>query len=101
MHISNFNKYRIQVKRLILVELKKNCVKALLNNKYKEFKSLNFFRLVSKTVLKKSTSVSFFRRSCLMTGNCRSVSRRFKMVRHFCKSYASYGLLSGLRKASF
>jgi ribosomal protein S14 len=100
MHLSNFGKYRKLVKHLIPIELRKNCAKGILSNKYAIFKSLNFFRRVSKILLKK-TSISFYRRSCLMTGNCRSVSRKFKMVRHFCKAYASSGFLIGLRKASF
>jgi ribosomal protein S14 len=49
----------------------------------------------------KFSSISFYRRSCLITGFSRSVSRRFKLVRHFCKNYASNGLLMGLRKSSF
>jgi ribosomal protein S14 len=36
-----------------------------------------------------------------MTGNSRSVFRRFKMVRHWCKFFASEGYIVGLRKASF
>jgi ribosomal protein S14 len=101
MHLSNFKKYRRLVKLMCVVELKKNCAKAILHSKYKCFKSINFYRSISKTLLNKKSSISFFRRSCLITGNCRSVSRKFKMVRHFCKHYASYGLISGLRKSSF
>lgn len=101
MHLSNFNKYRKGLKRFVIIELRKNCIKAILNNKYKDFKSLKFYKYINNTILKKQSSLSFYRRSCLLTGNCRSVFRKFKMVRHFCKSYASLGLIAGLRKASF
>jgi ribosomal protein S14 len=101
MHLSNFNKYRNQIKRVIALEITQKCAKALLCNKYKEFKSIKLYRYISKSILHKNSSLSFYRRSCLKTGNCRSVFRKFKMVRHFCKSYASYGFISGLRKASF
>jgi ribosomal protein S14 len=49
----------------------------------------------------KYSSVSFFKRSCLLTGHARSVFRRFKLVRHQAKFYGSHGFIVGLRKASF
>jgi ribosomal protein S14 len=49
----------------------------------------------------KYSSKSFFRKSCLISGNCRSVSSFFKLSRHKIKLYISKGFLSGLRKASF
>jgi ribosomal protein S14 len=46
-------------------------------------------------------SISFYRHYCVFTANTRSVSRKFKIVRHQCRKLASKGFLVGLRKASF
>jgi ribosomal protein S14 len=74
----------------------------------KSLLSASFFSLDSKIYFgklfakyNKFSSFSFYHRFCVKTGFTHSVSRRFKMVRHQCKFYASNGYLVGLRKASF
>jgi len=49
----------------------------------------------------KTSSVSFYRRSCLFTGHSRAVFKTFKLCRHQTKYYATNGFISGIRKASF
>lgn len=81
-------------------ELKKLVLKSLLASvflhKHKKFvfqKNLSCFS--------KKSSISFFRNFCLITNWARSVFRKFKMSRHQSKFFASFGLICGLRKASF
>jgi ribosomal protein S14 len=86
--------------KLIYAELNKLILKGLMSNyKFGLRQKIYFSRHFGK--FDKSSSVSFYRRSCLITGQPRSVFRRFKLVRHQCKIFASNGLLIGLRKASF
>lgn len=100
MHLSNFKKYNITL--MGELELKKNVSKMLLSGCYDKFKSLKFnIYLGRHKYFNKFSSVSFFRRSCIYSGICRSVLRKFKMNRYNVKFYASYGLLNGLRKSSF
>jgi len=100
MNIFAFKKYKI--KNLINKELKKNLVKYFLSNQYKNFKSNKIIQFIYRNqIFYKYYSISFFRRSCLISGNCRSVFRFFKLSRYLCKYYASNGYIVGLRKASF
>jgi len=69
------------------------CNNSNLNLKIYFFKNFRKFN--------KFCSVSFIRRSCLITHFARSVFKNFKMVRHQCRFFATNGLLVGLRKASF
>jgi len=58
-----------------------------------------FYKCFSKYFFK--YSISFFRNSCLFTGNARSVFRLFKLCRYSAKALASSGFLMGMRKSSF
>lgn len=100
MRIYNFKKYKIN--QMISKELKKNLIKFFLSNKYNEFKSKKIINFIYRNkIYNKFSSISFFRRSCIQSGSCRSVSRHFKLSRYLCRYYASNGFFSGLRKASF
>lgn len=100
MNIFTFKKYNI--KRLYKKELKKNLIKYFLSNQYNNFKSNKIIKFIYRNKFYyKYSSISFFRRSCLISGNCRSVFRFFKLSRYLCKYYASNGYIVGLRKASF
>jgi ribosomal protein S14 len=100
MNIFAFKKYKI--KNLIKKELKKNLIKYFLSNQYKNFKSNKIIKLIYRNkIYYKYSSISFFRRSCVLSGNCKSVSRFFKLSRYLCRYYASNGFIVGLRKASF
>ena len=100
MNIFTFKKYNI--KSLYNKELKKNLIKYFLSNQYNNFKSNKIIKFIYRNKFYyKYNSVSFFRRSCLISGNCRSVFRFFKLSRYLCKHYASNGYIVGLRKASF
>jgi ribosomal protein S14 len=83
-----------------LNEMNKLVLKSLLSNavfqkKHKVYFGILFFKYV------KNSSISYYRSYCVLTGHAKSVSRKFKMCRHQCKSYAANGLLIGLRKAQF
>jgi len=100
MNIKNFKKF--DLKRMQNKELNKNLIKFIISNKYSILKSNKIIKLAySSFYFYKFSSISFFRRSCLYSGNCRSVFRFFKMSRFKCRFYASSGILNGLRKASF
>jgi ribosomal protein S14 len=100
MNIFTFKKYKI--KGLLNKELKKNLIKYFLSNQYKNFQSNNILKFIYRNkIFFKYYSISFFRRSCILSGNCRSVFRFFKLSRYLCRFYASNGFISGLRKASF
>ena len=100
MHIHSFNKFNIKLMKL--KEVKKNLSKFYLSNKYSILKSNKIIKMIYKNLyFYKFSSKSYYRTSCLITGNCRSVFRFFKLSRYTCRNYASNGLLVGLRKASF
>lgn len=100
MNSKNFLKFNTKI--MIEKEMHKNLTKFFISNKYKILKSKNIIKIAYRNnYFLKQASVSFFRRSCLFLGTCRSVFRFFKMSRYMCKYYASYGFLTGLRKASF
>ena len=81
-------------------EINKLILKSLLSNKLFEQNAKLYLGLIFSKYTKKS-SIAHYRRFCVITGNSRSVFRRFKMVRHWCKFFASNGYLVGLKKASF
>jgi len=63
-----------------------------------------FFRFYFYQLLKnypKYSSISFYRRYCVLTGYTKSIFRLFKLSRHQCKRFASNGFLMGMRKSSF
>ena len=100
MHIANFRKFNNYKK--IHLEFRFNISKGILSGCYINFKSLRFMKyLMYKGFYKRCSSKSFFRRSCLYSGNCRSVFRKFKLDRYRVKHLGSYGFLTGLRRASF
>lgn len=100
MNVFNFKKYNILL--LVNKELKKNLVKFFLSNQHKNFKSNKIIKYIyRKKIFYKYSSLSFFRRSCILSGNCRAVNRSFKLSRYLCRYYASNGYIMGLRKASF
>lgn len=100
MNIFSFSKY--DLKLMLNKELKKNLLKFFLANQYKNFKSNKIIKFIYRNrFYYKYSSISFFRRSCLLSGNCKSVSRFFKLSRYLCRYYASNGFIIGLRKASF
>jgi len=100
MHIHSFNKYKINL--MLNKELKKNLVKFFLANKSCEFKSNKIMRFVYRNkYYYKYSSISFFRRSCILSGNCRSIFRFFRFSRYLGKYFANNGLIMGLRKSSF
>jgi len=85
---------------LINNEMNKLILKSLMLNKFFIYNQKIYLgQLFAK--YKKFTSISYYRRYCVITGNSKSIFRKFKMVRHWCKFYASNGYIVGLRKASF
>lgn len=100
MNIKNFIKFN--TKNMIQKEIYKNLTKFFISNKYKILKSNQIIKIAYRNkYFLKQASTSFFRRSCLLLGTCRSVFRFFKMSRYKCRYYASNGFFTGLRKASF
>lgn len=100
MNIYCFKKYNI--KGLIRKELKKNIIKYFLSNQYNKFQSNKIIKFIYRNKFYyKYMSLSFFRRNCLISGNCKSIFRLFKLSRYYCKYYASNGVITGLRKSSF
>jgi ribosomal protein S14 len=100
MNIYAFKKYNIKL--LIKKELKKNLVKYYLSNQHYYFKSNKIIKFIYRNKFYyKYMSISFFKRSCILSGNCKSVFRFFKLSRYDCRFYASNGYIVGLRKASF
>lgn len=100
MNIFTFKKYNIKL--LYKKELKKNLIKYFLSNQYNNFKSNKIIKFIYRNKFYyKYSSISFFKRSCIISGNCKSIFRFFKLSRYLCKYYASNGYIVGLRKASF
>ena len=100
MRLHSFNKFNIKLMKL--KEVKKNLSKFYLSNKYSILKSNKIIKMIYRNLyFYKYSSKSYYRTSCLITGNCRSVFRFFKLSRYTSRNYASNGLLTGLRKASF
>lgn len=81
MNLFNFNRYKIKL--MIKKELKKNFIKFFLSNKSSFLKSDKIIKIAYRNAyFYKQSSVSFFRRNCLVSGNCRSVFRFFKLSRY-------------------
>ena len=100
MNIHNFNKFNTKI--MIQKELNKNLTKFFISNYYRILKSNKIIKIAYRNkYYTKNASTSFFRRSCLKLGNCRSVFRFFKMSRYACRYFALNGFLTGVRKASF
>ncbi len=81
-------------------EISKMVLKSLLSSE--------FFKFEDKIIFQKSfgkfgfkSSISYYRHGCIISHQTNSVSRLFKLSRTFSKRYASYGKITGLRKASF
>jgi len=81
-------------------EYNKIILKSLLSNNRLIFNQKIYLRRLFDCY-DKTSSVSYYRRSCLLTGHSRAVFKTFKFCRHQTKFYASHGFISGLRKASF
>lgn len=86
--------------RLISVEFNKLILKSLLSNQvFSNRERFYFYYLLKRYSI--NSSVSIYRRFCVLTGYSKSVFRYFKLSRHQCKKYAADGLLIGMRKSSF
>jgi len=100
MRVSNFKKF--DLKKMVNKELYKNYIKYFISKNYSILKSDKITKIAYKNFyFFKFSSKSFFRRSCIRTGLCRSVSRFFKLSRYSCRQFASNGLFIGVSKASF
>jgi len=100
MNAKNFLKFNTE--NMIKKELYLNMTKFFIASKHSILKSNKIIKIAYRNnYYMKSSSISFFRRSCLKLGNCRSVFRFFKMSRYICRYYASNGFFTGIRKASF
>jgi len=100
MNIYTFNKINLELMKK--KELNHNFIKFIISNKYSILKSKKIIKMAyNNYYFYKFASISYFRKSCLISGNCRSVFKFFKLSRYICKSYASNGFFTGLRKASF
>ena len=100
MRVKNLNKF--DFKCMINKELYKNYVKYFISNNYSILKSDKITKVAYKNFyFFKFSSKSFYRRSCIRTGLCRSVFRFFKLSRYTCRFFASNGLFIGVSKASF
>ena len=90
----------IKINKLILKEeLKRKFYKSIflnvtLSNKVRQ---KAFIKLSS---FSKNSSISSFKSRCLYTNNSRGVLKFFKMSRIHFRHLASYGNLSGIKKAS-
>jgi small subunit ribosomal protein S14 len=81
-------------------EISKLVLKSLLASSSFFFSEKVFFYKAFQKFSFKS-SISFYRRSCLITGSSRSVFKMFKLSRNQSKAKASHGYIVGLRKSSF
>lgn len=86
--------------KFLLVELNKLILKSLLSHdSFNNNERFYFYYLLKRYSI--HSSISLYRRFCVLTGYSKSVFRYFKLSRHQCKKYASDGLLVGMRKSSF
>lgn len=96
------NKNKFELIKMKRKELKKNLSKFILLNKSNSLKSDKIIKIVYRNYyFYKYSSISFFRRSCVVTMWSRSVFRFFKFCRYYSRSLFSKGLLIGIRLASF
>ena len=100
MNLNNFKKYDLN--KMVNKELHKNLTKYFISNNNCNLKSNKIIKIAYRNFyFYKFSSTSFFRRSCIRSGVCRSVFRFFKISRYICRYYASNGMFIGLRKSSF
>lgn len=100
-------KYKIKKQRLNFFyhELRLYCLKyALYNNFFYPLFSTQFKR--DLVFLLQYNSSKYFLKDnvlnyCILTGNKRSVYRKFQLSRHCVKKLGSFGLLYGLTKSSW
>ena len=96
------NKKKFKIKLMEKKELKKNLSKFILLNKYNNIKSNKIIKMIYRNFyFYKYSSISFFRRSCILTMWSRSVFRFFKLCRYSSRLYFSNGLFVGVRLSSF
>jgi len=83
-----------------LYEIDKTLLKSLLSYFHSQHKSRYYlFDLMRR--FRQKASLSFIRRSCVLSGYTKSVFQKFKLSRHSGKFLASNGYLIGYRKSSF
>lgn len=68
-------------KKMFFFEMKKNILKSLFGNRICSENEIIYFNKIFRK-FSKNSAISFYRRYCVITGNSKSVFRRFKMVRH-------------------
>lgn len=81
-------------------ELQKTILKSAMANGFLAW-DIKFYFFFKFFKFRKLSSIAFYRNKCLINDWSRSVFRRFKMSRHQCKFFASFGFICGLRKSSF
>ena len=83
------------------VEVHKTVLKSLMREQNNLALDSRIHFTIKLNSFNKLSSLSLFRRFCLISNYPKSVFRFFKLSRHSCKLMASMGLLSGMRKSSF
>lgn len=81
-------------------EIKKKVIKSLMYNKNSTIDQKYYFDFKYKK-FPYTSSISKARTNCVFIGNNKSIFKKFKMSRDIFKKYASYGFITGIRKASF
>ena len=81
-------------------EIKKNVLKSLLSSYEYNFNYRLYFTK-KFSIFSKSTSISFYKNSCMIRKAGHVVFRDLKLGRNCAKFYASEGYLVGFRRASF
>jgi len=87
-------------KEYLNTELEKNMLKAILSNSLLD-KELKLYAYEQFITYKKRSSVSYYRKYCIINFNGRAVFKHFKLHRLVCKKWMGQGLLLGVRRASF
>jgi len=87
-------------KEYLNTELDKILLKSILSNSVldKEYKLSAYEQFL---MYKKRSSVSYYRKYCIINLNGRAVFKHFKLHRLVCKKWMGQGLLLGVRRASF
>jgi ribosomal protein S14 len=90
----------ITKKEYLHTELEKNIIKSVLSNTTidKKYKLSVYEEFL---MFKKVSSISYYRRYCIVNLNGRAVFKHFKLHRLVCKKWMGQGLLIGVRRASF
>ena len=100
MTVTWYKRDRLTKKEYYLTELNKLLLKSILADELLT-RNQKLFAYAQFLAYKKTTSISYYRRYCLVNFNGRAVFQHFKLHRLVCKKWASKGLLIGMRKASF